>query len=279
MTSAVLYVVCCAAPPALSSEGLIVRAQARGWDVCLICTPTAARWLQADLPGLANLTRHPVRSQYKLPEEPDLLPPADAIIVESPPLFDGFAGLALSFVWHVPNVIRLRFLAYQDPWSKEMIVLDGQPTGMTVSEGPGYQIQQSINSIVAGGLSGTGLGFGKPEYVPLAHSDFIFAAIVEELGAVTGLAVLFLFILLMLRITRVALLLPEGQVFERLLLIGICIHFFIQVFIMVSGTLNLLPLTGITIPFLSLGGMALLVNLVEIGMVLSAVQRLESNTA
>jgi cell division protein FtsW (lipid II flippase) len=189
------------------------------------------------------------------------------------------AGLVLSLVWQVPNVIRLRFLAYQDPWSKEMIVLDGQPTGMTVSEGPGYQIQQSINAIVAGGLSGTGLGFGKPEYVPLAHSDFIFAAIVEELGAVTGLAVLFLFILLMLRITRVALLLPAGQVYERLLLIGICIHFFTQVFIMVGGTLNLLPLTGITIPFLSLGGMALIVNLVEIGMLFSAVQRLESNAA
>ena len=189
------------------------------------------------------------------------------------------AGLVLSFAWDVPNVIRLRFLAYQDPWSKEMIVLDGQPTGITISEGPGYQIQQSINAIVAGGLSGTGLGFGKPDYVPLAYSDFIFAAIVEELGAVIGLAVLFLFILLMLRITRVALLLPGSQVFERVLLMGICIHFFSQVFIMVGGTLNLLPLTGITVPFLSLGGMALIVNLIEIGIVLSAAQRLESNPA
>jgi cell division protein FtsW len=188
-------------------------------------------------------------------------------------------GLLLSLTWDVPNVIRLRFLAYQDPWSQEVIVLDGQPTGMTISEGPGYQIQQSINAIVAGGLSGTGLGFGKPEYVPLAHSDFIFAAIIEELGAVTGLAVLFLFILLMLRITRVALLLPGDQVFERVLLMGICIHFFTQVFIMVGGTLNLLPLTGITIPFLSQGGMALTVNLVEIGMALSAAQRLESYAA
>jgi cell division protein FtsW (lipid II flippase) len=186
------------------------------------------------------------------------------------------AGLVLSFVWQVPNVIRLRFLAYQDPWSNEEIVLDGQPIGLTVSEGPGYQIQQSLNSVVAGGLTGTGLGFGKPEYVPLAHSDFIFAAIVEELGSVTGLAVLFLFILLIMRITRVALLLPSSQVYERLLLIGIGIHFFIQVIIMVGGTLNLLPLTGITIPFLSLGGMALMVNLLEIGMVFSAVQRLES---
>jgi len=187
------------------------------------------------------------------------------------------AGLVLSLFWDVPNVIRLRFLAYQDPWSKEVIVLDGQPTGMTISEGPGYQVQQSINSIVAGGLSGTGLGFGKPEYVPLAHSDFIFAAIVEEMGAVIGLALLFLYILLMLRITRVALLLPGGQVFERMLLMGICIHFFSQVFIMVGGTLNLLPLTGITVPFLSLGGMALIVNLTEIGMALSAAQRLERN--
>jgi phosphopantothenoylcysteine synthetase/decarboxylase len=81
MKSGALYLVCCAAPPALKSEGLVLRAQARGWDVCVICTPTAARWMQADLPGLANLTRHPVRSQYKLPDEPDVHPPADAILV------------------------------------------------------------------------------------------------------------------------------------------------------------------------------------------------------
>jgi hypothetical protein len=81
MTSRVLYVICCAAPPALNAEELVIRAQGRGWDVCLICTPTAARWLQAELPALANLTRHPVRSQYKLPDEPDALPPPDAILV------------------------------------------------------------------------------------------------------------------------------------------------------------------------------------------------------
>jgi hypothetical protein len=81
MTSRVLYLICCAAPPALRAEELVVRAQARGWDVCLICTPTAARWLQPKLPALANLTRHPVRSQYKLPDEPDVLPPPDAMLV------------------------------------------------------------------------------------------------------------------------------------------------------------------------------------------------------
>jgi cell division protein FtsW (lipid II flippase) len=184
-------------------------------------------------------------------------------------------SVALSFTWEVPTAIRYRFLAFQDPWSKEVILQKGQTTGVTVSEGPGYQIQQAINAMVAGGLSGTGLGFGTPQYVPLAQSDFIFAATVEELGSIIGVAVLILFAILLLRMVRIALLLPIGQIFERLLLIGVCIHFFVQVFIMVGGTLNLLPITGVTIPFLSLGGMALLVNLTEIGLVLSLSQRLE----
>ncbi len=77
----VLYLVCCAAPPALRAEELVVKAQARGWDVCVICTPTAARWLGDQLAWLETLTGHPVRSQYKLPGEPDVLPPADAMLV------------------------------------------------------------------------------------------------------------------------------------------------------------------------------------------------------
>jgi phosphopantothenoylcysteine synthetase/decarboxylase len=77
----VLYLVCCAAPPALRAEELVVKAQARGWDVCVVCTPTAARWLEDRLTWLETLTGHPVRSQYKLPGEPDVLPPPDAILV------------------------------------------------------------------------------------------------------------------------------------------------------------------------------------------------------
>jgi cell division protein FtsW (lipid II flippase) len=184
-------------------------------------------------------------------------------------------GLALALTWHIPTVFQYRFLAFLNPWSKEILMLNGQPTGVTISQGPGYQIQQAIYALIAGGLTGTGLGFGSPEYVPLAHSDFIYAAVVEELGSVIGLAVLILFIILLLRIVRAALLLPQEQIFERLLLIGIAIHFFIQVVVMVGGTLNLLPLTGVTIPFLSQGGMALLVNLTEIGLVLSLTRRLE----
>ena len=119
------------------------------------------------------------------------------------------------------------------------------------------------------------MGFGSPGYVPLAYSDFILAAIIEELGAIIGVAVLFLFAILLLRIFRIVGLLPTGQVFERLLLVGIGAHLFTQVFVMAAGTLNLLPMTGVTVPFLSLGGSALLTNLAEIGIVFAISRRLE----
>jgi phosphopantothenoylcysteine synthetase/decarboxylase len=77
----VLYAVACAAPPVLHLESLVRQAQARGWDVCVILTPSAARWLEAGLARLAALTGHPVRSAYKLPGQPDVLPAADAIVV------------------------------------------------------------------------------------------------------------------------------------------------------------------------------------------------------
>lgn len=80
-TRRVLYTVACAAPPTLHIRTLIDQAHAAGWDTCLILTPTAARWLATDLPDLQQRTRHPVRSDYKLPGQPDVLPPPDAILV------------------------------------------------------------------------------------------------------------------------------------------------------------------------------------------------------
>lgn len=184
-------------------------------------------------------------------------------------------GLVLSVTWKIPAVIQYRFQAYQNPWSQEMMMVDGRSTGVTIAEGPGYQVQQAIYAVIAGGISGSGLGFGSPNYVPLAHSDFILAAVVEELGAGIGVAVLFLFAVLLLRIFRPIFRLPPGRVFDRLLLVGIGIHLFTQVFVMAGGTLNLLPVTGVTVPFLSLGGTALLTNLVEVGLVLALIRRQE----
>jgi hypothetical protein len=80
-TARVLYIVGCAAPPILKVADGIGQAQARGWDVCLILTPTAALWLEDSLEELAALTGHPVRQRYKLPGQPDVLPPADAVLV------------------------------------------------------------------------------------------------------------------------------------------------------------------------------------------------------
>jgi cell division protein FtsW (lipid II flippase) len=186
------------------------------------------------------------------------------------------AGLILAATWDVPTVIQYRFQAFLNPWSREMILVNGQPAGVTISEGPGYQIQQAIYAIIAGGITGTGLGFGSPQYVPLAHSDFILAAILEEFGAVVGIALLLLFAVVLLRLFRTVMILPDSQVFERLLVVGIAVHLFTQVFLMAGGTLNLLPLTGVTIPFLSQGGMALMVNLAELGIVLAVLRRVEA---
>jgi cell division protein FtsW (lipid II flippase) len=184
-------------------------------------------------------------------------------------------GLVLSITWDVPTVIQYRFMAFLNPWSNEMITLNGQPTGITISEGPGYQIQQAIYAVISGGITGRGLGFGSPDYVPLAHSDFILAAIIEELGSIIGVALLFLFAVLLLRIFRIVVLLPPSLIYERLLLVGIGVHLFTQVFVMAGGTLNLLPVTGVTVPFISQGGVALLVNLAEIGIALAIARRLE----
>ncbi len=188
-------------------------------------------------------------------------------------------GLVLIFAWHVPSVIQNRILAYRDPWSTAQLIVNGVPSGLTIAEGPGYQIQQSIYAVVAGGLSGAGLGFGTPEFIPLAASDFVFAALLEEMGSVIGVAVLAFYMLLVMRLFRVALMLPRAQVFERLLLVGIAIHFFTQVFIMIGGALNLIPMTGVTLPFLSLGGSALMTNLAEVGIALGMAQRLEVRRA
>jgi cell division protein FtsW (lipid II flippase) len=183
-------------------------------------------------------------------------------------------GAGLALVWDAPPTIQERLLAFSDPWSEEEVVINGRPTGVTVSEGPGYQTQQAIYAIVAGGITGTGLGYGTPYYVPLVHSDYIFAAVVEEMGMVVALAILAFFAILFLRALRLAIALPEGQVFERLLLVGITVHLMFQIVIMIGGTINLIPPTGVTVPFLSQGGAALLVNLTEIGLVLALATRL-----
>ncbi|MET9464350.1 flavoprotein [Streptomyces sp. NPDC006544] len=93
-TTKTLYLLCSAAPPVFDVAHVIEDAQSRGWDVCLGLTPTAAHWLSDHLDGLAALTGHPVRWQYKLPGEPDVWPVADALLV-SPATFNTVNAWAL----------------------------------------------------------------------------------------------------------------------------------------------------------------------------------------
>lgn len=99
MASRVLYLFGSAAPPVFQVSDVVQNAQERGWDVCLGLTPTAARWLADQLPRLEERTGHPVRSEYKLPGEPDSWPPADVAMV-APATFNTMNQWALGITQH-----------------------------------------------------------------------------------------------------------------------------------------------------------------------------------
>lgn len=150
---------------------------------------------------------------------------------------------------------RHRWNVFMDPWR--------DPAGL------GYQPLQSLHAITVGGLTGVGLGASKAKwgFLPFAHSDFIFAIIAEELGLLGAGAVVLLFITLGFAGVVVALRAPDR--FGMLLALGITMWIVSQAFLNIGSVTKVVPVVGVTLPFLSFGGTSLVVTLAAVGVLLN----------
>jgi cell division protein FtsW (lipid II flippase) len=132
--------------------------------------------------------------------------------------------------------------------------------------GQSFQPVEAMFGMAWGGLIGRGFGDGTPERVPFAESDFVVAAIGEELGLTAVIAVVLMYGLIVERALRAALVCRDG--FGKLLATGLAGVFALQVFVVIGGVMSLIPLTGLTTPFLSYGGSSLVANWVIVALLL-----------
>jgi cell division protein FtsW (lipid II flippase) len=184
------------------------------------------------------------------------------------------AGIALFIVgsigvWKVTPHVQERVTDWRHPWTDRPVYCPSAPGHLALRQNcQSYQIVQSLYSISHGGYTGTGLGRGtvtalgapgKP-LIPYAKTDFIFSVIAQEIGLVGTAAFLLVYMVFVLRGVRIALLAQDG--FSKLLALGLTFAFALQAFIIVGGILRIIPLTGITLPFVSYGGSSVVANFV-----------------
>jgi len=173
-------------------------------------------------------------------------------------LFAAGSVLAYSLFDHVQTRVDI----WLDPWSDPL--------------GAGYQVIQALIAFARGGLIGTGLGAGLPTVggrlpIPAVHTDFPLAALGEELGLIGVLAILGVYLVIVERGLRIAA--SAADDFRAILAAGLALVVGVQAFIIAAGTLKLIPLTGITLPFISYGGSSLLANAVVVGLLLAISDR------
>jgi cell division protein FtsW (lipid II flippase) len=173
----------------------------------------------------------------------------------------GLLLLASLIAYYLFSVVALRIDIWLNPWPE--------------ANNRAYQIVQSLYALAAGGFWGTGIGQGYPNYIPVVHSDFAFAALTEEWGLLGGLSVVVCFILLAYRGFRIAAL--AQRPFHTYLAAGITIMFSIQALLIMGGVTKLLPLTGVTLPFISYGGSSLLVSGIMMGVLLLLSEKVASS--
>ncbi len=147
--------------------------------------------------------------------------------------------------------VRVRVMIWQDPWK--------------YGYDQGLQVVQSLIAMANGGFFGKGLGNGYPKYIPVVESDFIFAAICEELGLLIGFAIILLHLLLFYRCIRAAIYAKDN--FSKLLAVGYSTMIVSQVLIIIGGVTGAIPLTGITLPFVSYGGSSMLISYFSLGII------------
>ena len=171
----------------------------------------------------------------------------------------GLFALSATTAYFVFDHVQTRVSIWLDPWQSY--------------RGRGYQIAQSMFALGSGGVGGTGLGLGDPTRIPEAKNDFIFAAIGEELGLFGASALLIAFLLIIGAGLRTAI--RAKRDFAKLLAIGLTTIVGMQAFIIIGGVIRVVPLTGITLPFVSYGGSSLVANYVLLALLL----RISDNTA
>lgn len=153
--------------------------------------------------------------------------------------------------------VQVRVEAWLNPWA--------DPSNR------GYQIIQGLISMVSGGAFGTGLGIGSPRYVPAYETDYIFTAINEEMGTIMGILLIAFYVIITYEGVKIALKAKDN--FYALISFGATSLLAIQTFIILGGILKVLPLTGITLPFVSYGGSSVIVSFILMGIIQAVAYR------